>query len=332
MSHELDKNQRTGQHTVFSVIQSMWHRLGHVLKDAPTLEVAASLAGWDYEVTKRQAFFRKTDGSFIPVGKHRILVRNDRETVLGTCSEQYKVIQNMEAFDILRPLLDRGVATLETGGTLREGRDAWAQVKLNIDDPIVQEVFNTEVESYILVHTNHGGDRPCVAKETPQRVVCANTLRAAMGQGVNVQVAHRGQARIKLVEAAEQLLAKLTERYIGIAQDYKAMKETILTVEQFTASILDPIAPMPVPNSDGTLPRGFDKKLARRALIASLWERGMGHTGNHSAWEAYNAVTEALAHDDLFRPRGGHYLESAIDGTLDDLNQMALVGALSLSK
>ena len=109
---------------------------------------------------------------------------------------------------------------------------------------------------------------------------------------------------------------------------YKLMRETILTVDAFERSVLDVLAPLPEEDAKGFVKeRAIDKRVA----VAGMWERGKGHGGDHSAWEAYNGAVEVLDHDDdLFPLRGkSSKLESMKDGRIASLKADVLDSVLA---
>lgn len=333
MAHELDRNQVTGKRAMFSVKETPWHREGVILNEAPTFEDAMKLAGCDYEVATRPVFVCEADGTtFTKSATGQAIVRLDRQTTLGEAvlkvvGDDYVPVQNRDAFGVLEPLLDKGVAHLETGGTLRGGRDAWMMVRFDVSDPVVQEVFADEVVPFGLI-TNHSGEARVLLMETPIRVVCANTLGAALvgwkDRATGVSVAHTGAARVKVVEAAEQLFGKIVERYRTIAEQYRAMKSRILTVEEFVKSVLDTASPLPKDlhgyETEHLTVRGYDlaRKRAeeRRAAIQAAWTGGKGHAGDHSAWEAYNGAVEVIDHDATLYRTNGSRVASLLGGRL----------------
>ena len=320
MAHELDTNTATGKAAMFSVKLTPWHNEGVILNDAPSFDAAMNLSGADYDVELRPLFAAAADG-VVPTPMGRAVVRTDRgsvlsQDVLGIVSERYVPLQNRDAFGVLRPLVDSGVCKLETGGTLRGGADAWMLARFDIDDPVVREVFADEVVPFALVANNHSGDGKALVMETPVRVVCANTLGAAVraqDAARTIAVPHRGDARVRVVDAAQQLFAGLVERYRTIAENYALMRETRLTVDQFTATVLDVAAPLPgdlgTVDADHLTVRGYDLARAaaerRRDALTNAWTGGDGHTGNLSAWEAYNGAVQVIDHDaNLYRTRG----------------------------
>lgn len=104
---------------------------------------------------------------------------------------------------MLEPLLDAGLASLETGGSLRDGRDVWMLVRFNIDSPIVREVFADGLIPFGLVSNNHTGQRKVIVQETPVRVVCANTLELALSRRERaLSVRHTISVEARTAEAA----------------------------------------------------------------------------------------------------------------------------------
>lgn len=315
MSHDLDNG------AMFSVAVTPWHRLGTVLTEAPTLEEAMRLAGHNYYVEVRDTFHMGRSGEPERIPGVRVTVREDRGTVLGVVGTTYKPLQNHEVFEVLKPLLDRGVAALETGGTLSGGKRAWMMAKFNIADPVVQEVFASEVVPFALLAASHSGRESAMLMETPVRVVCANTLRSAEASGgIRFRVRHSGKGSVRLVEAADNLFGRLTDRYRNIALEFKRMKERRLTALEFERLVLDPVAPIPDANDHETQ-RGYgiahDRAMAVRHAVTAAWRGGKGHTGNESAWEAYNGLVEVLDHNEaLYKIAPGNRLTAMLTGAL----------------
>jgi phage/plasmid-like protein (TIGR03299 family) len=329
MAHELEFNAQAKRFNMFSVLETPWHAEGVILNAAPSLPEGMALAGHDYDLALRDLYVREGEASaFERTGYGRAVVRTDTNRVLGIVSDRYRPVTNGEAFGVLEPLLDSGVAHLETGGTLRGGRDAWMLVRFDVKDPVVQEVFADEVIPFGLIANNHGGDSGVVFMETPVRVVCANTLGAAMVNWRNrssvVSVPHLGDARVRVVEAAEKLFGGIVDRYRGIAEGYATLKATRLSVDAFVRSVLDVAAPLPKdPGSfeaEHLTARGYDLALAgaerRREALREAWTSGKGHSGNHSAWEAYNGAVEVIDHNSALYRTNGSRVASLMSGRL----------------
>jgi phage/plasmid-related protein TIGR03299 len=319
MAHELEF--QNGVASMFSVRETPWHRFGHVLNDAPSYDEAIKLARLDYHVEKRPTFFnvptedgqdtflRKSDKAFVTV-------RTDTQKELGSVGPDYEPVQNLDAFRIFEPLLDQGVLVLETGGVLRDGADAWLMGKWDLSKfgPITREVFGSEIVPYALLACNHAGKRGVLVQKTNIRVVCANTLGFAESSNEErIVVRHSGDALERLVEAAEGLFLNFVEEYETLSLQYKALKEFRLTQEMFDALVVKPVVQDPRERKGwnpearmaNTVIERYDIKVRE---INRLWSEGDGHTGDGSAWEAYNGVVQALDHnEDLWPARSGVY-------------------------
>lgn len=335
MSHELDQHA-DGTAAMFSVRQTPWHREGTLLTQAPSLDDALRDGGLDFEVHVRPLFTRMEQYPDVPnifgyrqAGNACATVRTDRDDVLGIVSDRYQPLQNRDAFGVLEPLLDADLAAIETGGSLRGGRDVWMLVRFAIDSPIVREVFAAEIIPFCLVSNNHSGQRKVVVKETPIRVVCANTLGLALrGRDRALGVRHTASVEAKTVEAARQLWTGLVERYEAAARQFQLLKARHLDTAVFRRLVLDVAAQVP-PRLDRPgltarqeIARG--RIVARRSRIAKLWTDGAGHRGDHSMYEAYNAVVESIDHDvELWRVRGPR-TAALLDGRLAEIKDRVL--------
>lgn len=329
MAHELDTREN-GTAAMFSVKETPWHELGTILADAPSLDEAMTLGGLNFDVEKRPLVttFEAQGGDVleVEVPENFAVVRTDRmnkDGVLGVVGSAYRVLQNRDAFAVLEPLLDSGVATLETGGTLRGGRDTWMMVRFNIEDAKVRESLGSEVIPFGLISNNHNGSRKVTIKQTPIRVVCANTLTMAHALKSGIAIPHTTNVRTRTIDAAEKLFASLVESYREIADQFNTLRATTLTEEQFSATVLDVLASLPTaPKSerkDNIAKAAFEKATeraqAKRDRLTHLWTNGDGHTGNLSAWEAVNGAVQSLDHDaDLWK--ADDRLAAMFDGSL----------------
>lgn len=334
MPGELDFGS-DGRASMFSVRESPWHREGVLLEHAPGFEEALELARLDYEVAKASVYWRcdSRGGRLIESDHAFLTVRTDRGTELGSVGPEYTPLQNRGAFDPIRPLVDEGILKLETGGVLRGGADAWLLGRFDVEGfgPIVREVFADEIVPYILVANNHNGRRKARIAETPIRVVCANTLDMVdrdIGRGINraVAVRHVQGAGRRMVKAAEELLGAIIERYESLARQYRVLKSVTLTPTEFDTLVLEPVAPDPrtkrswtpsTPSAEAALERA----LGKRYEIRRLWTEGDGHAGDSSAWEAYNALVQAVDHGTALFPVRSERTRSMLNGRLRDLKR-----------
>lgn len=344
MAHELAVTS-TGTKAVFVVGETAWHREGHELTEAPDLDTAIQLIEADYTVEKRPTQYecKTPDGDTYmkPSTTAFVTVRTDTQVELGSVGDQYTPLQNSDAFRVLEPLLDTGVATLETGGILRNGADAWMMVRWDLArfGPVTQRAFGDEVKPFGLLANNHNGRRGVLLQDTNVRVVCANTLGWAEGATERkVVVRHSQEVQARVIEAAESLWHNVVSRYEKLAEQYELLRQTMMTEAQFKKHVLDVVAPDPRDsrkfNPEARLADFVVQRVEKkRNELTRLWRDGKGHTGEPSAWFAYNAVVEAIDHNsELWPTRGGAWrTASLLDGSLRQVKETALNHLLALT-
>lgn len=365
MAAELDYNEENGNAAFFGR-QPAWHGEGIVIDSDRhiSVEEALELASLNWKVATVPLFTATTmvlgDGaephaataedeaiidqldtfkSYQQIDSYRATMRLDRREVLGVVGKQYTPLQNRDAFNVLTPLIDEGIARIETAGALRRGRDVWMLTRFKIEDERVNEVLSRkgqQVIPYGLITNNHSGQRKVNLQETPIKVVCANTLamaRVNFGELVAneqaFEVRHTTNVEASVVEAAKQLFGGFVKRYHRIAEQYDAMMRTYLDEALFRELVLDVVAPIPskLDKSDLTKRETTSRERIEelRSRVQQLWTEGDGHRGDRSAWEAYNAVTQSVDHDrELWKVRSDLRLAALFDGRLADVKQGAL--------
>lgn len=322
MAHEIEF--RDNAHSFFEVgaQQTAWHRLGTLLPNAPALDDAVKLIRADYVVEKKPVTYQNNGQTFTSANAF-VNVRTDTGAELGAVGPLYQPVQNVDAFrQTIGPLLDRGILTLETGAVLKDGAKAFLLGRLNFDGfgPVAAEVFAKEgLLPYVGISTDHSGSRGNLLALTMIRWVCANTLgmdevsaasaeKTGKGGERFASIAHFGDTKGKHEQAAEKLLGNLVMRAEAIATAYQLLRSVKLTTLQFNALALLPAIGTHPTRRDDFNP---EAKLANHVVeryeervksITTLWSMGKGHTGDESAWEAYNGVVEAIDHNEKLFP------------------------------
>src|SRR5579875_3812619 len=99
MAHNINFNEKTGQHSFFSVKEKAWHGLGQIVEGYPTSKEALQLAGLDYEVIKMPNIHRLRNGKEIVSTNSFFTYRTDTGEVLGDkLGSDYNIVQNVDAF------------------------------------------------------------------------------------------------------------------------------------------------------------------------------------------------------------------------------------------
>lgn len=215
MADNINYNERTGKHSFFSVKEKAWHGLGQIVEDYPTSEEAIIYAGLDYTVEKRKLFTFDSDNQHgnpdadliipeIEVPDYFATLRTDTDEVLGVVGKDYEIVQNTEAFQFFDSLVGgKGGIRYETAGALGRGEKIFITAKL----PDFLRVGRADlIEQYLLLTTSHDGYGCITAAFTPIRVVCNNTLNAALRSTTKcVRIRHTLNAIDRLREAHKLL-------------------------------------------------------------------------------------------------------------------------------
>ncbi len=198
MSHLLNYSEQLGRHSFFTAKEKAWHSLGVVTPDALTSAEAIKAAGLDYTVGITQNYIQVGD-LFLP-STSKSTYRTDTNQILGgRLGDRYEVLQNVEAFDFFDQIVGDKLAIYETAGALGKGETVFITVKL----PDYIKVMDEAVEKYIVFTMSHDGTGAIVAFFTPIRVVCNNTLNAALKNASNkISIRHTKGAKGKLIEAS----------------------------------------------------------------------------------------------------------------------------------
>lgn len=238
MAHNIFLDEQTGRHSFFSVQQKAWHGLGRIVQDYPTSAEAIQFAGLDYEVIKSPLHTVgnslsitetgiQTVESNILIPSHFATMRTDNNTVLGVVGKDYEVVQNADAFSFFDSIVGGGNGILyETAGALGIGERIFITAKL----PDYIRVGNDDViEKYLFLTTSHDGSGSITAAFTPIRIVCQNTLNAAM-RGVTgaVKIRHTVNAKQRF-EQAHKILGitnSLTVQYEGTYNQWSKIRIT----------------------------------------------------------------------------------------------------------
>lgn len=320
MAHQIEN--------MFSVKETPWHGLGKVIQTAPTIAEGIKLAGLDWEVQKLPLFYNNDKGEAVDASAFQnVMVRKDNGLILGTVGPKTEILQNHRAFNFFDPILESGEATLETAGSLDEGRKIWVMAQVKLDPFVIAK--DDEVRSFVLLSNSHDGTTAVRVGFTPIRVVCANTLAIAHGAKDSqlVRIRHSSKleqnlsnirdimnvAKSSFEATAEQfkLLANRGINQNDLREYVKAvfkMPENEAEIATRSRNILEKILANHEARTGMLRDISFQTELAARAsaaevadkLLESITERFENPVGGEvkstkgTWWTAYNAVNEEL--------------------------------------
>jgi phage/plasmid-like protein (TIGR03299 family) len=272
-----------------------WHKLGQQIDHAMSWEEAQELSGMNFK-----AFFADVEAVAVINGveyrtkipHRRAIMRNTDLLVMGEVSDDYRIVQNDEAFAFVVDLAGEGVL-FETAGVLRNPYNnnvkTWI---LGKTDHIT--VLGDRIEPYIVFMNSFDGKSGVTAAMVTVRVVCQNTLTLALDRARRTwSMDHTGDIQSKL---------NIAKRALGLMQDYveefPELAEELASINLYKDEItrfLDELFPAPDPEDDTELRKRNREYL--KGMVIHRYEtvpdvqkfRGTG-------WGMYNSVVDVANH------------------------------------
>lgn len=292
-----------------------WHGIGTPVEANVGYLEMMKAAGLDWEVELKSL----QTATVLPGGKiatlavtsHKAVVRKQNghsARVLGVVGNAFRPVQNVEAFQFLDSIRSEKKIEYHTAGSLGDGEKVWVLTKLPGDLRIGKSDL---VEKFLLFSNSHDGGGACRVMFTPIRVVCQNTLNAAIGQVFGykktgtfgskakegeegVAIRHVGDMNRKL-DLAAKTLGLAVNYYDTLQEQFAQMAATKITLAQFT-TVVDEMFPL----AEATQATSKVGNAGIRSRIAELLEAGPGaqfETSKGTAWGLYNAITRYVDHE-----------------------------------
>ena len=290
MAHNI--TQVNGRYEFAYAGEAPWHGLGQPLSAIATKDEIMKAAGLEWTVYAEPLTLA---GDQSPVAGWVANVRSDTREVLGVVSTEYRLIQIGDAFNFVEQLAQSAGAKYHTAGSIRRGRQVFASAKLPHSIVVLP---GDVVDQYLLLVNSYDGSTGFQLRWTPIRVVCNNTLTAALAGRASYQysVRHAGDLGAQLTEARKAL--GMAARYFDVAGDtYRALAAKDLSameMDRFLVKFLPVVEPADTASRpEGEAERG--RILASRDRIRVLFEQGQGTEipgVRGTAWGLYNAATE----------------------------------------
>lgn len=286
MSHNIETNSK-GASIAFTG-QTPWHRLGQKIKEAFDAKTALKEARLDFTVEKTSIACADTR-KVIP---NRFAVRRtDNKEVLGIVGSSYTPCQNRDAFAFFDGVFGKDKARYECAGVLGKGERIWLLARLPGEFQIGKEDV---VNKYLLLTNSHDGTELIRARFTPIRVVCQNTLNAALREkSQEVGVMHLNNVKDKL-ELAGKLLRNAGIYFRETEDTFRAFSRFKLSDKNRTAYFAEALTGTPETKELAPLLQN------RIEQCHKLHEAGLGVKlpgVRGTLWGAYNALVEHLDHE-----------------------------------
>src|SRR5215469_3312184 len=296
MSANLDMTNGRANMAFTGDRKDIWHREGTAMADGMSFEEWITAAGLDWHAFRTPAFTQLPDGTFKAIAGWSYLTRSDALTQIGYVSDaSYKIAQPRDIGELVNQYVsvdDR--FKMNTAGSIDGGRRIWFNAQFNGDI----EVGGSAHKAYLLSSTSFDGSQATIGFGTMTRVVCDNTLAAAVGgrlrgkgDGVGFRMMHN--AAFDPIQAGKQLTA-----VVQSFEAFKAMGDAMALVAMvngevsgFFKKLLD------IDPNDKWEELSTRKQNQFNAMRACYDQTVTEGTEKGTVWTALNAVTRYVDHD-----------------------------------
>lgn len=241
MGHNLNFNEQTGKYSFYSLKEKAWHGYGQISKKALTSKEVIEQAQLNFTVEKAPHIYRFLSGKEVISTDTFYTYRTDTEQILGDgLSADYTVLQNVDAFAFFDEIVKGEGVIFQTAGALSKGEKIFITAKL----PRYIRVGNDDViEQYLFLTTSHDGKESITIAFTPVRIVCNNTLNAALANCSNViKIKHSSNLEQQLKEVPKIMSMVNTLNPI-MEQAFNQMAKVKITDKQVQRLIQVALAP-----------------------------------------------------------------------------------------
>ena len=357
MSHEVEN--------MFYVGETPWHKLGTKIVDPPRLRQVWELS-FPWGVEMRPLYMKKTmnpsdfvreadeldevvckehdnddiarmaykhaENQFVEVNSYAC-VRNTDEKVLGVHGLGWTPLQPIEMVEKLRPLWENKQIEFETGGSLRGGKHIWLLAKI-VDNYMAEIIPNDPVCKHLLFAQGFDGSLSAVIGFVPIRVVCANTLAAALESGgAKTLRAYHTKNVSTTIDKIMDVVDIANRRFTASVEQWQELAKRSINDEDLEKYV-KVVFGRKCKTADTQLSDDLRVKRIFEDSILPNFEGGRGSEipgVRGTWWGAYNSVSEYLTHqrgrseearlDSLMNGQGGMYNRKAMTTAAD----MALV-------
>lgn len=323
MAHELATSADGSVSFAFKGARNgIWHSLGQQMPDDADVPMMAKAAGWDFKLMKSYVRFATERGqdaaSMATFADYCVIFHGRTKKPLAVTSDTFELAQPEASEDLVSRLVSTLDGRIDTMGVTHAGAGLFACIDVGES---IRIAGSDILRPRVLFHTKNDGSAKTRVKNVVTRVVCNNTVQAALGEGKHA-------ADIVLSHRSEFVPAKLAAQYALMIDDLKRTAEGFRLLAQ---------TPVPMPAAQEVVfelyndrrseaskadPKRDIRNSAGFQTILGLFA-GAGRGANMpgvkgTAWGLFNASTEYLEHHATARS-ASHRFDSNLDGTAAEL-------------
>jgi phage/plasmid-like protein (TIGR03299 family) len=310
MAHNIDMTNGRANMAFLGSRNDIWHRLGQEMHPGQSISDWATAAGLNWTGVKVPAVAALAGPQwdhiepakrFYEVEGRKFVCRSDNGLPLGYVSDQYQPVQPVELLEWFEHYISVDPRfKIDVAGSLKNGEIIWATASFQDDLEIVGEKHKAR----LLMTTTFDGSGATLNKGTMTRVVCNNTLDAALSDA-RCTIRTRHSTKFDSAKVARELAAIASgfEQYKAMAEAMVSVDMAVSQVSQFFKACLD--IPFDAPQADISGRKMNQFRALSDAYKATVAEGTKAGTG----WTALNAVTRYVDHDKA--TRGGESADEA---------------------
>ena len=192
MSHELSFINGIAEFAYLQKDGPAWHGFGQPVPDEHAGSIdywlaASNMGNWNIN-SAVALFFDEGSEEVMSFDSRKILYRDDTRQPLADVGAYYQVVQPRDVVEFFRDICQTMGFEMATCGVLYGGKRFWAQANIGQSISLLGQ---DRVDGKLLLSTSCDGSLATQAQYTTERVVCRNTLRAALGVAKDfVRVTH----------------------------------------------------------------------------------------------------------------------------------------------
>lgn len=259
-----------------------WNQLGTEIVSAVDVKDALTMANLDFEVFRNPVFDHQ--GNVI----NGFFANTNSKTneVLGIVGKNYRIVQNLEAFDFVDNLISAGVS-FERAGLFHHGKAVWLLAKMPETD-----ILGDNFAPYIVFINSFDGTGAIKIAMTPIRIACSNALNFALRSAQRTwSTKHMGDIFNKLEEAKYTL--GLANNYMSeLAIEAERLANKKMSDSEFEV-IFDKIFPVDLVHDSARKIRNIEE--IKNAMFNGLNASDISQFSG-TAYSKINAVTDIIDH------------------------------------
>jgi phage/plasmid-like protein (TIGR03299 family) len=288
MAHNLTQRE-DGKYEYMFAGAPPWHGLGQNVEGSATAEEAIRKANLGWSVSKRQMM--TLDGIDCP--DFFAIVRDDNNKPLGQVGRQYKPTQINEAFAFFDAVVGTAKAKYISAGSIGGGGRIFIVAEM---EGLIQIKGNDTVRRYLTFCHGHDGTLAHRLFPTGIRVVCQNTLDAALAREKAAKEGfysrHTGDLQYRIDEAAS-ILGFANRSFELFGEQAKLLAGVVVNVQQ-VEKFLRTVFEIPV--------KAEEASKQTQEAVDKVLDNFENHAFNQApeikgtAWALLNSVTQFADH------------------------------------